>query len=92
MGLFTSVFLALAVGCRLIYLLLSLQAVYSRVARICKSDQGGNFLLEDNWTTFMKARLNCSLPGTYPFYFNEIQGTYYDKEHGLLYGVFTTSP
>ncbi len=68
------------------------QSVYSRVARICKADTGGHFLLEDNWTTFVKARLNCSLPGKFPFYFNDLQATHYDAEKELLYGIFTTSP
>jgi hypothetical protein len=58
-----------------------------------QSDSGGNkFLLEDNWTTFVKARLNCSLPGTYPFYFSELQSTYYSETDQLIYAVFTTSP
>jgi semaphorin 5 len=36
------------------------QKVYSRVARLCKHDQGTeNF---DVWKTFEKARLNCSVP------------------------------
>ena len=30
------------------------RTVYSRVARVCKNDVGGRFLLEDTWTTFMK--------------------------------------
>ena len=25
-------------------------------------------------TSFLKTRLNCSIPGDYPFHFNEIQG------------------
>ena len=49
------------------------RTVYSRVARVCKNDMGGRFLLEDTWTTFMKARLNCSRPGEVPFYYNELQ-------------------
>ena len=28
--------------------------------------------LKDNWTTFFKSRLNCSLPGEYPVYFDRI--------------------
>ncbi|XP_077993050.1 semaphorin-5A-like isoform X2 [Glandiceps talaboti] len=67
------------------------KTIYSRVARVCKNDAGGHFLLEDNWTTFTKARLNCSLPGEFPFYFNEIQSTYYIEEENLTYAVFTTS-
>ena len=47
------------------------KSVYSRVARVCKKDEGGS-----NWTTFLKSRLNCSVPGDMPFYFNEIQAIY----------------
>ncbi|ELU01896.1 hypothetical protein CAPTEDRAFT_100167, partial [Capitella teleta] len=68
------------------------KSVYSRVARLCKSDTGGKFVLEDNWTSFSKARLNCSLPGTYPFYFNELQGTYFVEDQQLVYAVFSTAP
>ncbi len=47
--------------------------VYSRVARVCKRDTGGKNILVNNWATYLKARLNCSIPGDYPFYFNEIR-------------------
>lgn len=66
------------------------KTVYSRVARVCKSDPGGTQLLRDNWTSFVKARLNCSLPGDYPFYFNEVQGTVYSYQDNTLYATFTT--
>ncbi|XP_064643491.1 semaphorin-5A-like isoform X2 [Lineus longissimus] len=66
------------------------KSVYSRVARVCKNDPGGDFLLEDTWTTFVKARLNCSMPGNYPFYFNELQSTHYSEDDGVIYGVFNT--
>ena len=49
--------------------------VYSRVARVCKNDEGGSHKFRNRWTTFLKSRLNCSVPGDYPFYFNEIQST-----------------
>ncbi|XP_077947111.1 semaphorin-5B isoform X1 [Gasterosteus aculeatus] len=67
------------------------RTVYSRVARVCKNDMGGRFLLEDTWTTFMKARLNCSRSGEIPFYYNELQSTFYLPEQDLLYGIFTTN-
>lgn len=58
---------------------------------MCKNDSGGGqLMLKDNWTTFVKARLNCSLPGEYPFYFDEIQGMHYIAEEGLVYATFTT--
>eukprot|EP00069_Balaena_mysticetus_P021792 bmy_03222T0 len=67
------------------------RTVYSRVARVCKNDIGGRFLLEDTWTTFMKARLNCSRPGEVPFYYNELQSAFHLPEQDLIYGVFTTN-
>lgn len=67
------------------------KTVFSRVARVCKNDIGGRFLLEDTWTTFMKARLNCSRSGEIPFYYNELQSTFYLKEQEIIYGIFTTN-
>ncbi|XP_073996502.1 semaphorin 5c isoform X4 [Rhodnius prolixus] len=64
--------------------------VYSRIARVCKNDNGGQVMLRDNWTTFVKARLNCSLPGEYPFYFDNIQGMTYLPDQALVYATFTT--
>ncbi|XP_076224820.1 semaphorin-1A isoform X6 [Nomia melanderi] len=73
------------------------KAVYSRVGRVCQHDKGGPHAFSDRWTSFLKARLNCSVPGEYPFYFNEIQstsdvteGVYAGERAGLVYGVFTT--
>ncbi|KAM8871971.1 semaphorin-5B-like [Synchiropus picturatus] len=67
------------------------KTVFSRVARVCKNDMGGRFLLEDTWTTFMKARLNCSRSGEIPFYYNELQSTFYEPKQNLIYGIFTTN-
>ncbi|XP_012577197.1 PREDICTED: semaphorin-5A [Condylura cristata] len=67
------------------------KTVFSRAARVCKNDIGGRFLLEDTWTTFMKARLNCSRPGEVPFYYHELQSTFLLPELDLLYGIFTTN-
>ncbi|XP_066424323.1 semaphorin-4A [Molothrus aeneus] len=38
-----------------------------RVARVCKSDVGGDKVLQKKWTTFLKAQLECSEPGHFPF-------------------------
>lgn len=78
------------------------KAVYSRVARICKKDRGGHTVLRHVWTSFFKSRLNCSIPGDFPFYFDEIQSTT-DLGRGhfkpisdisnrtdMIYGVFNT--
>ncbi|XP_059474068.1 semaphorin-1A-like isoform X2 [Neocloeon triangulifer] len=73
------------------------KAVFSRVARVCKHDKGGPHQFGDRWTSFLKSRLNCSVPGDYPFYFDEIQSTseIVDGQYGgvgdqLVYGVFST--
>ncbi|XP_077294549.1 semaphorin 5c-like isoform X2 [Arctopsyche grandis] len=67
------------------------KTIYSRIARVCKNDSGGSSLLKNNWTTFMKARLNCSLPGEYPFYFDSVQSIDYMSDRRLLFAVFTTA-
>ncbi|VDK76169.1 unnamed protein product [Litomosoides sigmodontis] len=48
-------------------------AIYSRIARLCRSDNGGPRPYSNEWTSFVKARLNCSIPGHYPFYFDQIE-------------------
>ncbi|XP_043240676.1 semaphorin-2A-like [Amphibalanus amphitrite] len=68
------------------------KAIYSRVARVCKKDTGGKNILTQNWATYVKARLNCSIPGEFPFYFNEIQSVYkVPGDDTRFYAVFTTS-
>ncbi|XP_043266861.1 semaphorin-5A isoform X2 [Venturia canescens] len=64
--------------------------IYSRIARVCKEDPGGQTMMRDTWTTFSKARLNCSLPGEFPFYYDEIQGAAYHPDEGIIYATFTT--
>ncbi|KAG9270678.1 semaphorin-6A [Astyanax mexicanus] len=50
------------------------KVVFPRVARVCKNDRGGSQrVLEKQWTSFLKARLNCSIPGDSHFYFNILQ-------------------
>ncbi|XP_053090719.1 sema domain, transmembrane domain (TM), and cytoplasmic domain, (semaphorin) 6D, like isoform X11 [Pangasianodon hypophthalmus] len=70
------------------------RAVYSRVARVCKNDVGGSQrVLEKHWTSFVKARLNCSVPGESFFYFDVLQSlTDIINISGVpsVVGVFTT--
>ncbi|OCT86933.1 hypothetical protein XELAEV_18020623mg [Xenopus laevis] len=70
------------------------KAVHSRVARICKNDLGGSQrVLEKHWTSFVKARLNCSVPGDSFFYFDVLQSiTDIIEINGIptVVGVFTT--
>lgn len=68
------------------------KAVYSRIARVCKKDTGGKNILSQNWATYLKARLNCSISGEFPFYFNEIQAVYQlPNDKTKFYATFATS-
>ncbi|XP_041035717.1 semaphorin-4B-like [Carcharodon carcharias] len=61
----------------------------SLVARVCKSDNGGERVLQKRWTTFLKAQLLCYLPED-QFPFNVLQDMFVskDEEGSVFYGVF----
>ncbi|XP_064257693.1 semaphorin-4A isoform X1 [Passer domesticus] len=62
-----------------------------RVARVCKSDVGGDKVLQKKWTTFLKAQLECSQAGRFPF--NVIHHAFaLPRRHGGadFYAVFTS--
>nr|XP_043880357.1 semaphorin-3D isoform X1 [Solea senegalensis] len=71
--------------------------VYSRVARVCKNDVGGRRSLINRWTTFLKARLVCSVPGPsgVDTQFDELEDIFVletkDPQNPIIYGVFSTS-
>uniref|UniRef100_A0A3Q2YPI3 Sema domain, immunoglobulin domain (Ig), short basic domain, secreted, (semaphorin) 3H n=1 Tax=Hippocampus comes TaxID=109280 RepID=A0A3Q2YPI3_HIPCM len=73
------------------------KVVYSRVARVCKNDIGGQRSLVNKWSTFQKARLVCSVPGPdgLQTHFDQLQDVFIlhgkDKKNPLIYGLFTTS-
>ncbi|KAM9723479.1 sema domain, transmembrane domain (TM), and cytoplasmic domain, (semaphorin) 6C isoform 2-T4 [Menidia menidia] len=70
------------------------KVVFSRVARVCKNDNGGSpRVLERYWTSFLKARLNCSVPGDSFFYFDVLQSLtniLQINHRPAVLGVFTT--
>lgn len=51
------------------------EQVVSRVARVCKGDLGGARTLQRKWTSFLKARLVCSIPEL-QLHFNLLQAVY----------------
>ncbi|XP_037707054.1 semaphorin-3B isoform X2 [Choloepus didactylus] len=68
----------------------------SRVGQICRNDVGGQRSLVNKWTTFLKARLVCSVPGLEgDTHFDQLQDVFLlptrDRRSPLLYAVFTTS-
>ncbi|CAG0890106.1 unnamed protein product [Darwinula stevensoni] len=66
------------------------QSRQSRIARVCKRDTGGKLMLQDNWTSFRKALLNCSLPGRVPFVFPDVVSAAFDARENVLYALFST--
>ncbi|KAM6976474.1 sema domain, immunoglobulin domain (Ig), short basic domain, secreted, (semaphorin) 3H [Aplochiton taeniatus] len=73
------------------------KVLYSRVARVCKNDIGGQRSLVNKWSTFQKARMVCSVPGPNGIqtHFDQLQDIFIlhekDKKNPLIYGLFTTS-
>lgn len=68
------------------------KAIYSRIARVCKNDRGGKYMTGQNWATYLKARINCSISSEFPFYFNEIQSVYkMPHDDTKFYATFTTN-
>uniref|UniRef100_A0A3Q3GC77 Sema domain, immunoglobulin domain (Ig), short basic domain, secreted, (semaphorin) 3D n=1 Tax=Labrus bergylta TaxID=56723 RepID=A0A3Q3GC77_9LABR len=73
------------------------KSIVSRVARVCKNDVGGLRSLTNKWTTFLKTRLVCSIPGPdgVDTHFNELQDVFLlptrDDKNPKVYAVFTTS-
>ncbi|KAA8583770.1 semaphorin-4G [Etheostoma spectabile] len=63
----------------------------ARVARVCKGDRGGLLTLQKRWTSFLKARLTCSLP-EYDFHFNMLRSVFVmpglTPQDTLFYGIF----
>ncbi|XP_069499299.1 semaphorin-3A-like [Ambystoma mexicanum] len=73
------------------------KVIYSRVSRVCKNDIGGQRSLVNKWSTFLKARMVCSIPGPEGIqtHFDELKDIFIlkgnDRKDAVVYGVFTTS-
>ncbi|XP_014350147.1 semaphorin-3C isoform X2 [Latimeria chalumnae] len=71
--------------------------IHSMIARICPNDIGGQRSLVNKWTTFLKARLVCSVADEEgaETYFDELEDVFLlEKENPRntkVYGIFTTS-
>uniref|UniRef100_A0A4W5LDP9 Sema domain, immunoglobulin domain (Ig), short basic domain, secreted, (semaphorin) 3Ab n=1 Tax=Hucho hucho TaxID=62062 RepID=A0A4W5LDP9_9TELE len=80
------------------------KATQARIGQLCKNDFGGHRSLVNKWTTFLKARLVCSVPGLNGIdtHFDELRGLILfsedvflmsskDPKNPIIYAVFTTS-
>ncbi|XP_014021904.1 semaphorin-3F isoform X2 [Salmo salar] len=69
----------------------------ARIGRICLNDDGGHCCLVNKWSTFLKARLICSVPGAdgIETHFDELRDVYIqptqDTKNPVIYGVFSVS-
>ncbi|KAK7137115.1 hypothetical protein R3I93_017244 [Phoxinus phoxinus] len=66
--------------------------VVSRVARVCKGDIGGQRTLQRKWTSFLKARLDCSVPEpSLPYVIQDVFHVRHEKwRKSVFYAVFTS--
>uniref|UniRef100_A0A672PC42 Semaphorin-3B n=1 Tax=Sinocyclocheilus grahami TaxID=75366 RepID=A0A672PC42_SINGR len=67
------------------------KVTYSRIGQLCRNDMGGQRSLVNKWTTFLKARLVCSVPGNdgTETHFDELSKNSLSQTLGLNYAVLT---
>ncbi|XP_030630151.1 semaphorin-4G [Chanos chanos] len=65
----------------------SSQTRVARVARVCKGDIGGQRTLQRKWTSFLKARLVCSIP-EYQLHFNVLRSVFVLESQNVHDTVF----
>uniref|UniRef100_A0A3B4AHU4 Sema domain-containing protein n=1 Tax=Periophthalmus magnuspinnatus TaxID=409849 RepID=A0A3B4AHU4_9GOBI len=72
-------------------------SVLARVGRVCLNDEGGQKSLVNRWTTFLKARLICSVIGDdgVETRFDELRDVFIqptqDERNPMVYALFTTA-
>ncbi|KAJ4937619.1 hypothetical protein JOQ06_002251, partial [Pogonophryne albipinna] len=73
------------------------KAVYTRVGRICANDQGGQRMLVNRWSSFLKTRLICSVagPNGIDTHFDELEDVFVlknkDGKNPEIFGLFSTT-
>ncbi|XP_070611032.1 semaphorin-3E [Erythrolamprus reginae] len=72
-------------------------ALYARVGRVCANDMGGQRMLVNKWTTLLKARLACSVPGLNGIetHFDGLEDVFLlqtrDNKNPVIFGLFNTT-
>ncbi|KAM8862138.1 semaphorin-3E [Synchiropus picturatus] len=73
------------------------KAVYTRVGRVCANDQGGQRMLVNRWSSFLKARLICSVAGANGIdtHFDNLEDVFVlknkDGKNPEIFGLFSTT-
>uniref|UniRef100_A0A8C7LFP9 Sema domain, immunoglobulin domain (Ig), short basic domain, secreted, (semaphorin) 3bl n=1 Tax=Oncorhynchus kisutch TaxID=8019 RepID=A0A8C7LFP9_ONCKI len=71
-------------------------AIHTRIGRVCANDVGGQRVLVNKWSTFIKARLVCSVPGPHGIdtHFDELEDVFLlrgkDEKNPDVYAIFST--
>ncbi|CAB1313758.1 unnamed protein product, partial [Coregonus sp. 'balchen'] len=73
------------------------KAVYTRVGRVCANDQGGQRMLVNRWSSFLKTRLICSVagPNGIDTHFDELEDVFVlknkNEKNPEIFGLFSTT-
>uniref|UniRef100_A0A8B9J9F3 Sema domain, immunoglobulin domain (Ig), short basic domain, secreted, (semaphorin) 3bl n=1 Tax=Astyanax mexicanus TaxID=7994 RepID=A0A8B9J9F3_ASTMX len=71
-------------------------AIHTRIGRVCANDAGGQRVLVNKWSTFVKARLVCSVPGPHGIdtHFDQLENVFLlrtkDERNPDVYAIFST--
>ncbi|XP_012676174.2 sema domain, immunoglobulin domain (Ig), short basic domain, secreted, (semaphorin) 3bl [Clupea harengus] len=71
-------------------------AIHSRVGRVCVNDAGGQRVLVNKWSSFIKARLVCSVPGPHGIdtHFDQLEDVFVlrtkDEKNPEIYAIFSS--
>ncbi|XP_068168697.1 semaphorin-3E [Antennarius striatus] len=73
------------------------KAMYARVGRVCANDQGGQRMLVNRWSSFLKTRLICSVagPNGIDTHFDDLEDVFVlnnkDAKNPEIFGLFSTT-
>lgn len=73
------------------------RAVHTRVGRVCANDQGGQRMLVNRWSSFLKTRLVCSVsgPNGIDTHFDELEDVFVlrnkEEKNPEIFGLFSTT-
>ncbi|XP_029953193.1 semaphorin-3E isoform X2 [Salarias fasciatus] len=73
------------------------KAVYTRIGRVCANDQGGQRMLVNRWSSFLKTRLICSVagPNGIDTHFDDLEDVFVlnskDAKNPEIFGLFSTT-
>lgn len=73
------------------------RGVLTRIGRVCANDQGGHRMLVNRWSSFLKTRLICSVPGPNGIdtHFDDLEDVFVltkkDGKNPEIFGLFSTT-